>query len=126
MVIGGSWESPWWLLLVFATKFWEVVGSTNSVLLVYDCSLRSYYIYRWWGHLNLFFSFLLESCPFLGPLIPLFWTSGDISSGLVECFLPQHIGGMLLTSAYWWNASYLSILMECFCSFFDQVVGALL
>ena len=26
----------------------------------------------------------------------------------------------------WWNAPYPCILVECFCSFFDQVVGALL
>ena len=25
--------------------------------------------------------FLLDTCPFVGPLIPLFWTSGDVSSG---------------------------------------------
>ena len=28
-----------------------------------------------------FLKFLLDTCPFVGPLIPLFWTSGDISSG---------------------------------------------
>ena len=28
-----------------------------------------------------FLKFLLGTCPFLGPLIPLFRTSGDISSG---------------------------------------------
>ena len=28
-----------------------------------------------------FFKFLLDTCPFLGPLIPLFRTSGDVSSG---------------------------------------------
>ena len=28
-----------------------------------------------------FFNFLLDTCPFLGPLIPLFQTSGDASSG---------------------------------------------
>ena len=27
------------------------------------------------------FSFLLDTCPFVGPLIPLFWSSGDVSSG---------------------------------------------
>ena len=24
---------------------------------------------------------LVDTCPILGPLIPLFWTSGDVSSG---------------------------------------------
>ena len=28
-----------------------------------------------------FFKFLLDTCPFVGPLIPLFGTSGDVSSG---------------------------------------------
>ena len=28
-----------------------------------------------------FLKFLLDTCPFLGPLIPLFQTSGDVSSG---------------------------------------------
>ena len=25
--------------------------------------------------------FLVDTCPFIGPLIPLFWTSGDVSCG---------------------------------------------
>ena len=25
--------------------------------------------------------FLADTCPFLGPLLPLFWISGDVSSG---------------------------------------------
>ena len=25
--------------------------------------------------------FLVDTCPFVGPLMPLFWTSGDVSSG---------------------------------------------
>ena len=33
-------------------------------------------------HHNLFsLKFLLETCPFLPPLIPLFWNFGDVSSG---------------------------------------------
>ena len=28
-----------------------------------------------------FKKFLLDTCPFLGPLIPLLWTFGDVSSG---------------------------------------------
>ena len=36
-------------------------------------------IYR--VHGNFFFLILVDTCPFVGPLIPLFWTSGDISSG---------------------------------------------
>ena len=27
---------------------------------------------------NFFFKFLMDTCPFMGPLIPLFWTSGDV------------------------------------------------
>ena len=30
---------------------------------------------------SFFLKFLLDTCPFVGPLIPLFWTSGDVSSG---------------------------------------------
>ena len=33
------------------------------------------------SQLFFFFKFLLDTCPFLGPLIPLFRTSGDVSSG---------------------------------------------
>ena len=29
-----------------------------------------------------FFKFLADTCPFLGPLDPLFWISGDVSSGV--------------------------------------------
>ena len=28
-----------------------------------------------------FFKYLVDTCPFMGPLIPLFWISGDVSSG---------------------------------------------
>ena len=39
-----------------------------------------------------FFKFLLDTYPFVGPLIPLFWTSGDISSGFQSqsglCLIP--------------------------------------
>ena len=28
-----------------------------------------------------FLKFLADTCPFLGPLVPLFWISGDVSSG---------------------------------------------
>ena len=31
--------------------------------------------------LNFFQKFLADTCPFLGPLVPLFWISGDISYG---------------------------------------------
>ena len=30
---------------------------------------------------NFFKKFLADTCPFLGPLVPLFWISGDVSSG---------------------------------------------
>ena len=35
------------------------------------------------GFFCLFFFkvFLADTCPFLGPLVPLFWISGDVSSG---------------------------------------------
>ena len=31
--------------------------------------------------LGSFFQFLVDKCPFVGLLIPLFWISGDVSSG---------------------------------------------
>ena len=33
------------------------------------------------GDFVLLFFFLADKCPFLGPLVPLFWTSSDVSSG---------------------------------------------
>ena len=45
---------------------------------------------------NFFFlKFLADTCPFLGPLVPLFWISGDISSGFQsQSGLPySHCGG---------------------------------
>ena len=32
------------------------------------------------GH-QLIFMFLADNCPFVRPLVPLFWISGDVSSG---------------------------------------------
>ena len=37
--------------------------------------------YFLWYYDVMFKNFLLDTCPFVGPLIPLFWTSGDVSSG---------------------------------------------
>ena len=38
-----------------------------------------------------FLKFLADTCPFLGPLVPLFWISGDISFGIQSqsgfCFI---------------------------------------
>ena len=35
-----------------------------------------------------FLKFLADTCPFLGPLVPLFWISGDVSSGFQSSGLP--------------------------------------
>ena len=44
-----------------------------------------------------FFKFLADTCPFLGPLVPLFWISGDVSSGFQSqsgfCLLCYFCGG---------------------------------
>ena len=42
-----------------------------------------------------FLKFLADTCPFLGPLVPLFWISGDVSSGFQsQSGLPySHCGG---------------------------------
>ena len=44
---------------------------------------------------SFFFKFLADTCPFLVPLVPLFWISGDISSGFQsQSGLPYlHCGG---------------------------------
>ena len=44
-----------------------------------------------------FLKFLADTCPFLGPLVPLFWISGDISSGFQSqsgfCLIRYFCGG---------------------------------
>ena len=47
-----------------------------------------------------FLKFLLDTCPFLGPLIPLFGTSGDISSGF------QSQSGFCLIRTLWRHMWY--------------------
>ena len=51
---------------------------------------------------NIFFffffkKFLADTCPFLGPLVPLFWISGDVSSGFQSqsgfCLIRYFCGG---------------------------------
>ena len=46
------------------------------------------------------FKFFMDTCPFVGPLIPLFWTSGDVSSGFQsQSGQPySHFGGGIHTS----------------------------
>ena len=47
--------------------------------------------------LFVFLKFLADTCPFLGPLVPLFWISGDISSGFQSqsgfCLIRYFCGG---------------------------------
>ena len=44
-----------------------------------------------------FLKFLADTCPFLGPLVPLFWISGDVSSGFQSqsgfCLIRYFCGG---------------------------------
>ena len=44
-----------------------------------------------------FKKFLADTCPFLGPLVPLFWISGDVSSGFQSqsgcCLIRYFCGG---------------------------------
>ena len=44
-----------------------------------------------------FKKFLVDTCPFLGPLVPLFWISGDVSSGFQSqsgfCLIRYFCGG---------------------------------
>ena len=49
-------------------------------------------------HRDIFFlKFLADTCPFLGPLVPLFWISGDVSSGFQSqsgfCLIRYFCGG---------------------------------
>ena len=46
-------------------------------------------------HCIFFLKFLADTCPVLGPLVPLFWISGDVSSGFQsQSGLPySHCGG---------------------------------
>ena len=48
-----------------------------------------------WG--TFFKKFLADTCPFLGPLVPLFWISGDVSSGF------QSQSGFCLIPYFCWN-----------------------
>ena len=57
-------------------------------------------IFPQWGTDQLFFfflKFLADTCPFLGPLVPLFWISGDVSSGFQSqsgfCLIHYFCGG---------------------------------
>ena len=44
-----------------------------------------------------FLKYLADTCPFLGPLVPLFWISGDVSSGFQSqsgfCLIRYFCGG---------------------------------
>ena len=50
-------------------------GATHADLLIKTphCVVNFFFFF--------FFKFLADTCPFLGPLVPLFWISGDVSSG---------------------------------------------
>ena len=60
------------------------------------------FLKNWTMVSNVFFFFFFESfwrdtCPFLGPLVPLFWISGDVSSGFQSqsgfCLIRYFCGG---------------------------------
>ena len=65
-----------WLLFIYKMKLeWWIVDYICTVLtvLLYGCLyLTKFIITKCYNKFN---------CPFYGPLIPLFWTSGDVSSG---------------------------------------------
>ena len=73
------------------------ITSWNQSLVI--CLLRTKPVNRdpWMSHISTFFflKFLADICPFLGPLVPLFWISGDVSSGFQsQSGLPySHCGG---------------------------------
>ena len=41
-----------------------------------------------------FFKKKLDTCPFVGPLTPMFWTSGEVSSGFLQS---QRVGSLICT-----------------------------
>ena len=56
-----------------------------------------HYILESIGSYSFFLKFLADTCPFLGPLVPLFWISGDVSSGFQSqsgfCLIRYFCGG---------------------------------
>ena len=62
------------------------------------CVFMYLYPYSIWSRNFFFFlKFLVDTCPFLGPLVPLFWISGDVSSGFQSqsgfCLICYFCGG---------------------------------
>ena len=64
----------------------------------YYCNLRVAHVMFSPGYVypSFFKKFLADTCPFLGALVPLFWISGDVSSGFQsQSGLPySHSGGV--------------------------------
>ena len=57
-----------------------------------------FFLFLFFFYLFFFFKkFLADTCPFLGPLVPLFWISGDVSSGFQSqsgfCLIRYFCGG---------------------------------
>ena len=72
--------------------------SLNSLLItVFSKLLITNALLNRWIDFFFFQSFLVDTCPFLGPLVPLFWISGDISSGFQSqsgfCLIRYFCGG---------------------------------
>ena len=68
----GHLYSFWWCLFWISKPEWAALFVFGRGLCVQHSTRFTFFF---------FFKFLLDTCPFVGPLIPLFWTSGDISSG---------------------------------------------
>ena len=64
-----------------------------SLLLIYLIKMRVWHVPK----LFFFKMFLADTCPFWGPLVPLFWISGDVSSGFQSqsgfCLICYFCGG---------------------------------
>ena len=65
-----------------------------------------------------FIKFLADTCPFLGPLVPLFWISGDVSSGFQSqsgfCLIRYFCGGECnVHSPRFTSGATLADLLHC-------------
>ena len=93
----GAWANVTWFQFdvwwPFCTKLW-CVGPHHywwPMWCMAKCDVwpnmvhGDIFVFKHWsvGHYDLpsFFKNLVDTCPFLRPLIPLYWTSGDVSSG---------------------------------------------
>ena len=79
---------------LFIVWFLYVATHISSFVQLF-CPYTSFPITTTWKINQPIFIFLVDNCPFVGPLVPLFWISGDVPSGFQsQSGLPySHCGG---------------------------------